>query len=177
MRFSCRPVDARFLDDAPWRFRASAEIPAAGAAVFRTLEDAVSWPDWFPGIQAVTLTSPEPMGVGTTRTVRVPAVVAYEHFFRWETGARFSFYVVAHRALMRMFDAMAEDYVVESMGPGRCRFIYSVGIEPSALLSLSGALGRSIFGRVVRAVPEHLARFVTQPRATPTQTPPLPTGR
>lgn len=159
MRFECRAVDEGFPEGAPWRFRSSAELPVSASEAFAILEDASSWPKWIPAIRHVEWTSPKPFGVGTTRTVRLTPTTVFEHFFRWEPGSRFSFYVVAHRAPVPLFEALAEDYLLEPLDGKRCRFTYSVGIDPAMALKLTGPLGRRNLGRVFTSAPAALARF------------------
>jgi hypothetical protein len=158
MRFRLRSVDASLFETAPWRFVTAVEVPASAAEVFHTFEDGAQWPRWFKGIRRVTWTSPKPYGVGTTRTVELDALTVFEHFFRWQSGERFSFYVT--HATVPLFRALAEDYLLEDLAPGRCRFTYTVAIEPGLLgrlLSpvLRGSLGRQ-FSAAAHALPEYV---------------------
>lgn len=158
MPFPCSPVDATFFDSAPMRFVHVGEIPACAADVFALLKDPDSWPRWFDGIKRVQVTTPPPYGQGLERTVWLDALTVYEHFFRWEEGRRFSFYFKAHSVpLARRF---AEDYLVEDIAPGRCRFTYTVALEPSLLFKLGGPIGRIMLDRMFRKAPPALARYV-----------------
>jgi hypothetical protein len=158
MRFRLRSVDASFFETAPWHYVTAVEVLASAAEVFRVFEDAGQWPRWFKGIRRVTWTSPKPYGVGTTRTVELEALTVFEHFFVWQPDQRFSFYVTD--ATAPLFRALAEDYLLEDLAPGRCRFTYTVGVEPSLLgrlLSpvLRGSLGRQ-FAAAAHALPGHV---------------------
>ena len=158
MRFQLRPVDASFFESAPWRFVTAVEVPTSAAEVFRTFEDGEQWPRWFKGMRRVTWTSPKPFGVGTTRTVELDAVTVFEHFFRWQEGARFSFY--ATHATAPIFAVLAEDYLLEDLAPGRCRFTYTVAIEPSIVGRLLGPVLRGSLGRQFSAAAHALAEYV-----------------
>lgn len=155
MRYSCRPVDIDFFESAPLRFVHSVEIAASANRIFAHFEDEHAWPRWWRGMREVLWTSPRPFGVGTTRTVRFDAGSLAEYFFRWESGRRFSFYLTGQS--VPLFRALAEDYLLETIAPGRARFTYSVAIDPGLLLRLGGALSRRIldgmFGRATAALP------------------------
>ena len=93
-------------------------------------------------------TSPRPFGVGTTRTMPVAfgALRVDETFFRWEEGRRKSFYV--NHANAPLFRAFAEDYLVEPDGPGRCRFTWTIAVEPNA----AGRLGAPLNALLVKSL-------------------------
>ena len=158
MRSPCRAVDTTFFDRARWRFRFEAELPVTAKEAFAIFEDAAAWPQWLSAIAEVIWTSPRPFGVGTTRTVRLHAATVYEHFFRWEQDRRFSFYVLEHEAPVPLFRALAEDYLLEDLGGGRCRFTYLVAIDPALSLKLLGPLGRFALRRGFASGPKTLAR-------------------
>jgi hypothetical protein len=67
--FPCERVDVDFTETAPYRFTNSVDLAIAPQQLFEVLADAESWPHWASVITNVTWTSPEPRGVGTTRTV------------------------------------------------------------------------------------------------------------
>ena len=80
MRFACRPVELDFISQARWRFENVVELDAPPEKVFDIFADGESWPRWFDGILRVVWTSPEPKGVGTTRSVSLTSGTVYEHF-------------------------------------------------------------------------------------------------
>ena len=165
MRFACAPVGHEFFDTAPWRFRASAEVPVSAAAAFAIFEDAPSWPKFFRGLRGVEWTSPKPFGVGTTRTVSLGMANVFEHFFRWEQGSRFSFYLLATQSPLPLFHSLAEDYLLEPLAENRCRFTYTVGIEPALPLRLTGPLGRASLRKMFESAPTSFARYAGRPAA------------
>jgi Polyketide cyclase / dehydrase and lipid transport len=158
MHSSCRSVDAAFFDTARWRFRSDAELPVTAKAAFALFEDASAWPKWISAITRVTWTSPRPFGAGTTRTVELRGATVFEHFFRWEQDRRFSFFVLSHDAPLPLFRALAEDYLLEDLPGGRCRFTYVVALDPAFALRVLGPIGRFALGRGFGGAPKALAR-------------------
>lgn len=148
MRFACRPVELDFISVAPWRFENVVLLEAEAEAVFDLFADGESWPRWFEGIRRVEWTSPEPKGVGTTRTVTLQTAVVYEHFLAWERGRRFTFRFEA--AMPPLFRAGIEDYRLEPAGPGQTRFSYGVYLDPSLPVRLLGFATRPNFERMFR---------------------------
>lgn len=161
----CRPVDETFFATAPRRYVYAAELDVSAAEAFRVLEDGDSWPHWFEGIRRVEWTSPRPFGIGTTRTVTLASATVYEHFFRWENGRRFAFYLTAHDAAIPLFRALAEDYQLEDLPGGRARFTYRVALEPTLAFRALWPLGGPAMEAQFRRAPEGLARYVRALRA------------
>jgi hypothetical protein len=126
--------------------------------VFDLFADGASWPLWFEGIRSVEWTSPEPKGVGTTRTVRLTTATVYEHFLVWDRGRRFTFrFEGANRPLFR---AGIEDYRLEDIGGGRCRFSYGVYVEPTSLVSILSFATRPMLGKSFEGATRGLERYV-----------------
>ena len=125
-RFEHRPVDETFLREAPVRVVASAVIPCTADELFAAFRQPAFWKRWL--VDKLDWTSPEPFGVGTTRTVKVGPLTADEYFFAWEEGRRFTFYLV--RSTMPLFESLAEDYLVEPEGSGSCRFTWIMAVAP-----------------------------------------------
>jgi len=164
MSFPCHPVEASFFDTAPMRFKNAVEVEARPAEVFAIFEDGESWPRWFSGMRKVVWTSNKPYGVGTTRTVWFPLLSIDEHFFRWEQDRRFSFYLTAHS--MPLVHALAEDYLLEEVAPGRTRFTYSVAIEPRLALSMGGPIARPLIDSFLRNACKGLQSYVLKPETS-----------
>ncbi len=162
MMFSCRPVGLDFIEKAPWRFENEVEVVGTPEAVFDLFADGESWPKWFEGIRKVVWTTPEPKGVGTTRTVTLNSGTVYEYFLAWERGHRFCFrFVGANRPL---FNAGIEDYRLESVGDRRTRFRYGVYIEPTWVLRLGAPIARRIFARMFRTATVGLQAYLSTHR-------------
>ena len=174
MRFSCHPVDASFFDTAPMRFKHAVELAARPADVFAIFEDGESWPRWFQGINKVVWTSNKPYGVGTTRTVWLSIATVDEHFFRWEPGRRFSFYMTGQS--MPLVHAMAEDYLLEERALGETRFTYTMAIEPRLALRMGGPVARRQFDSMVASACRGLQNYVLK-AGTPQRAGELPRSR
>ena len=138
------------------------EIPVRPDQLFEILEDAEAWPQWLTAITNVTWTSPEPKGVGTTRTVEIGSgFVADEEFIGWEANRRMAFrFAGCSRPVFRSF---AEDYRIVPTDNG-CRLTWSVVARPRGipepLLKLMGPLLRlSLRRNLIRLRAYATARF------------------
>jgi hypothetical protein len=136
--FAMRSVDARFFESAPVRLKDSFEVdrPASHVWAELTADDTLAW---CRALKDIRWTSPRPFGVGTTRVVRTRGALSVfdESFFRWEEGARMSFYVV--RSRLPGFRSFAEDYLVEPISASACRFSWTIAYEPQGLARLMNA--------------------------------------
>jgi Polyketide cyclase / dehydrase and lipid transport len=143
MTFKLEPVDEGFLTSAPTRYCAAFAIARPAEEVWRELVSERPL-HWCRGL-SVHWTSERPFGVGTSRQAKVlgGAVALQERFFIWEEGRRYTFY--ATEANVPVFRRVLEDYVVEPDGPGKCRFTWTVALEPSSLGRLGGPVNRLIF--------------------------------
>lgn len=147
-----------FIAQAPWRFENVVELDAAPEKVFDVFADGESWPRWFDGIERVVWTSPEPKGVGTTRSVTLTSGTVYEYFLAWERGKRFAFrFDGADRPL---FKAGVEDYRLEDLGNGRTRFFYGVYLEPTLLVRAFAPIAKLVFARMFRRAAHGLSAYL-----------------
>jgi hypothetical protein len=162
MRFNCRPVGLDFIDGAAWRFENVVELDAPPEAVFDIFADGESWPRWFRDIERVVWTSPEPKGVGTTRTVTLTTMTVYEHFLAWDRGRRFAFRFEA--SSLPLCRAGVEDYRLEALPLGRTRFTYGVYLEPTLVVRLAGPVARAQFASMFRRAAEGLKNYVAASR-------------
>ena len=133
--FPCERVDLSFVDTAPFRFRNSVDLAVTPEQLFVVLGDAESWPRWATVITKVTWTSPEPRGVGTTRTVEMRGgIVGKEEFLAWEPFTRMAFRF--NECSTRAVAAFAEDYRVEAI-PGGCRLTWIMAQKPAGAARLA----------------------------------------
>jgi uncharacterized protein YndB with AHSA1/START domain len=139
--FPCERVDLTFIDtdsvQGRYLFRNSVDLAITPEQLFEVFADAESWPRWVTPMTKVTWTSPEPRGIGTTRTVDVRGgVVVNEEFLAWEPFTRIAFRF--NECSTRAFTALAEDYRVEAV-PGGCRltWIMAVTLAGSARVAMS----------------------------------------
>ena len=65
-------------------------MPFPKEVVWNALLDPQAWTEWLP-ITKVEWTSPQPYGVGTTRTVEIGDNIVDETFIIWEEGSRMAF--------------------------------------------------------------------------------------
>jgi hypothetical protein len=137
-----QPVDEGFFDSAPVRYSRSFSIGRPADVVWQELVSDNSL-HWCRGL-SVKWTSPRPFAVGTTRQASVfGALKVQEHFFIWEEGRRYAFY--GTNMNLPLFTRLAEDYVVEPVGPDACTFTWRVGIEPSTLGKPGGPINDLLF--------------------------------
>jgi uncharacterized protein YndB with AHSA1/START domain len=131
--FPCERVDLTFIDTdsvkGRYAFRNSVDLAITPEQLFEVFADAESWPRWVTPMTKVTWTSPEPRGIGTTRTVDVRGgVVVNEEFLSWEPFTRIAFRF--NECSTRAFTALAEDYRVEAI-PGGCRLTWTMAQKPA----------------------------------------------
>jgi hypothetical protein len=111
--FPCGRIDVRFTETAPYRFPNSVDLGITPEQLFEVLADAEAWPQWASVITNVTWTSPEPRGVGTTRTVDMRGgIVGDEEHLVWEPFIRIAFRF--NECSTKAVAAFAEDYRIES---------------------------------------------------------------
>jgi hypothetical protein len=123
---ACGVVDAAEFDRPT--VSVSIDVPVRPDQLFEVLEDAEAWPRWLTAIKTTTWTSPEPKGIGTTRTVEIAgAFVANEEFIVWETNQRIAFRFTD--CTRPVFYRFGEDYRISHTANG-CRLTWSVLAEP-----------------------------------------------
>ncbi|MEQ8559357.1 MAG: SRPBCC family protein [Henriciella sp.] len=105
-----------FLDESSKVQLLSHEFPFPRDAVWKALRDGDTWTKWLP-ITKVEWTSPEPFGVGTTRTVWIGKDVVEEVFIAWDEGHRMAFRFDRTTLPVKAF---VEDYQLHET-PGGCR--------------------------------------------------------
>ena len=87
--YPCERVGPYFIDNAPIRFANSVDL--AIDQLWEVLADAGPWPRWAKVATKVTWTSPEPRGVGATRTADVRGIVVSEEFLAWDPYSHMAF--------------------------------------------------------------------------------------
>lgn len=156
MRFACRPVGLDFIESAPLRFVYEVALDASSEEVF----DILAATYWRPGfVRDIVWTSPEPHGVGSTRTVVLNKWMGVcDKFIVWDPGKRFTFYI--KETTVPLARALCEDYRLEPAGSGKTRLTYVVACEPTLLLKLAGPVARKVIGGLFGKVTHGLADFV-----------------
>lgn len=157
--YRCEPVELDFFERAPHVFRASEIIAATPAQIFAVFEDAHSWTVWAPPIQKVEWTSPQPFGVGTTRTVSMMGgLVGEERFIAWEAGKHMAFCFTA--CSQDSMSSFAEDYRVTELGDGRCRVEWAMAMEPKGYNRAMMKVFGPVMGWSVRWMFARFRRYV-----------------
>jgi carbon monoxide dehydrogenase subunit G len=154
----CEPVDLGFIETAPYRFVSTIDLAITPEQAFEVLADAQSWPQWATVITKVTWTSPEPRGVGTTRTVHMRgSIVGEEEFLAWEPFSHMAFRFNA--ASTTSISAFAEDYRVRET-PDGCHLTWVMAIQPNGLAGRIGmSLGRPVMSRLFQRFLHNLRRY------------------
>jgi carbon monoxide dehydrogenase subunit G len=158
---ACERVDLRFVDHAPYRFVSTVGLAITPQQVFEVLEDASSWPHWATAITKVTWTSPQPRGIGTTRTVHMRGgIVGDEEFLAWEPFSHMAFRF--NEASTNSIAAFAEDYrVVETAGG--CHLTWVMAMKPNGAAARWGmSLGRPVMGWVFQRFLHNLRRYTDE---------------
>lgn len=142
---ACERVGLDFIESAPYRFVSTVDLNITPEQLFEVLADADSWPQWATVITKVTWTSPEPRGVGTTRTVHMRGgIVGDEEFLAWQPHSHMAFRF--NEASTNSIAAFAEDYRVVQT-PGGCHLTWVMAMKPNGVAARVGmALGRPVMG-------------------------------
>jgi carbon monoxide dehydrogenase subunit G len=163
--YPCERVDLAFIDSAPFRFVSTVDLAITPKQVFDVLGDAESWPHWATVITKVTWTSPEPRGMGTTRTVDMRGgITGAEEFLAWEPNSHMAFRF--NESTSNAIAAFAEDYRVVETADG-CRLTWVMAMKPAGIVSRLGMeLGRPVMGWLFQRFLHNLNRYVDKPFAT-----------
>jgi hypothetical protein len=146
-------VDEAFLASAPSRFVETIGVALPAGTVWAELTRDGTL-GWCRGLE-ITWLSPRPLGVGTKRQARLLGVLrVQEEYFIWEEGRRMAFFVTAVRPAA--YRRSAEDYVVEALGPDRCRFTWTLAFELTLLGKLNSPLSALIIKRMFADTRHHL---------------------
>lgn len=138
-----RPETLEFLDLAPMRAVATAEIGATPEAVFDALADAGSWPQWFPDMTTCRWLTPAPHGVDSQREVRVGPLHVVERFIVWARPSRWGFtFTSASPPIARAGVELVE---LEPVGTDRTKVTYTMALDPPGPAALvSGVAARTM---------------------------------
>lgn len=159
MWFNTKPSDSSFIDSAPHRIAAMADIPATPQEVFDVFATADHQHVWMKDFVACRWTSPEPHGVGTTREIQLKPLTVKERFLIWEPARRLSFSVDA--ITVPIIDQMAEDMRFEPInGEKHTRLVWHVYYSPARLAMPIHPIARAIFGHMFTSSAKNLARWI-----------------
>lgn len=161
----CERVGLDFIDSALFRFVSTVDLTINPEQLFEVLDDAESWPQWATAITKVTWTSPQPHGVGTTRTVDMRGgLVGDEEFLAWEPHSHMAFRF--NQASSRSIAAFAEDYRVKPTATG-CNLTWVMAMKPSGVAARLGmTLGRPVMARMFQKFLYNLRDYTEKRYAT-----------
>ena len=139
----CERVGLDFIAHAPFRFISTVDLTITPEQVFEVFDDAESWPQWATAITKVTWTSPQPHGIGTTRTVDMRGgIVGDEEFLAWEPHSHMAFRF--NEASTGSIAAFAEDYRIVPTASG-CTLTWVMAMKPKGVAARVGmSLGRPV---------------------------------
>jgi hypothetical protein len=130
-RYETDKVDMSYFQSAAHIFRSEVTIRCTPQQLWASFEDADSWPAWAMPITKVEWTSPQPFGIGTTRSVSMLGnLIGYEEFLAWEPlkHMAFRFNQVNKPNMIKSF---GENYDVTDLGNGLVHLVWTVGMEPT----------------------------------------------
>jgi carbon monoxide dehydrogenase subunit G len=157
-RYPCERVGLDFVDTARYRFVSTVDLAVTPEQLFEVLAEADSWSRWATAIAEVTWTSPQPYGVGTTRTVTMRGgAVNDAEFVAWECFSHMAFRL--NQSTTKGLAAFVEDYQVQET-PGGCHLTWTVAITPRGLTTRFGLfVFRPVMARVFRRFADNLRRY------------------
>ncbi len=142
---SCERVGLEFIENAPYRIVNTADFAVPPSRLFEVLSDNDAWPQWFEVIKAATWTSPEPHGIGATRTIVMNGnVTATEEFIAWTPHSHLAFRF--NECNSQRVRAAAEEYRIEPI-PGGCRLTWTMAQYPLTKSRLTTMLARRVMNR------------------------------
>ncbi|WP_024794971.1 SRPBCC family protein [Tomitella biformata] len=141
-RFVLDPVDLTFFHTAPHVSRQICELKAGPDEVWAALT-ATRPLSWCRMLTSVRFEGEPPYGAGALRHVEVGGAMRMEErFFHWdEAGRRYAFH--AATANVPLFQAFAEDYLVEEISGGS-RFTWTFASAPRRGFGLALKLGAPV---------------------------------
>jgi carbon monoxide dehydrogenase subunit G len=164
--YECERVDLSFIEAAPYRFVSTVDLAITPEQLFDVLADAESWPHWASVITNVTWTSPEPRGIGTTRTVEMRGgITGNEEFLTWDPFSHMAFRF--NTATTNSIAAFAEDYRVVPTADG-CHLTWVMAMKPNGFAGAFGLFtGKPVMAWMFRRFLHNLRRYTDQRYATP----------
>jgi hypothetical protein len=141
MTYALDPVDDAFFTDAPIVVPATVELAATPEQVWEALGSDEMW-SWAPIIDQLTWRTPRPQSAGAIRHLRLAKFVTIEEeFYRWDAPHRATFRVTQQSR--RMFDGLAEDFLVEPSATGS-RLTWTMAVAPRGVPRAAGKLAPAL---------------------------------
>ena len=153
----CELVPADFVRTAPHRYSNSVTLAITPEQLWEVLADAEAWPQWAKVITKVTWTSPEPRGVGTTRTVDMRGgLVGSEEFLVWEANRQMAFRFNASSE--KSIVAFAENYDIVRT-EGGCVLTWTLALQISGAQRFTLGPSRPVLNLTFRWFLRNLRRY------------------
>lgn len=153
-------VGIDFVDTARHRYTNSVDLAITPDQLFEVLADAGAWPRWASVITGVVWTTPEPIGVGTRRTVTMRGgLVGDEEFLAWEPPTMMSFRF--NESSTRTVKAFAERYDVVPTADG-CRLTWTLALDVRGPSRLGMPLGKPVMNATFRRFLTNLRRYTDE---------------
>jgi carbon monoxide dehydrogenase subunit G len=156
--YACERVELSFIDSAPYRFVSTVDLAITPEQLFEVLADAESWPHWASVITNVTWTSPEPRGIGTTRTVEMRGgITGDEEFLAWEPFSHMAFRF--NTSTSNSIAAFAEGYRVVPTADG-CHLTWVMAMKPNGFAGTFGLfIGKPVMAWMFQRFLHNLRRY------------------
>ncbi|HEY4097080.1 MAG TPA: SRPBCC family protein [Baekduia sp.] len=139
MTYTLPEIDDRFFEDAPIVIPAVLDLAATPEQVWEALGSDAMW-SWAPIIDQLRWITPRPQTAGAIRRLRLlKGVTIEEEFYRWDAPHRATFRVVEQSR--RLFDGLAEDFLLEPAVGGGTRLTWTMAVAPRGLPG-AAAVGR-----------------------------------
>jgi uncharacterized protein YndB with AHSA1/START domain len=159
MWFNAKPSDISFIDAAPHRIAAVAEIQASPQEVFDIFATSDHQHIWMKDFVACRWTSEKPHGVGSTRDIELKMLTARERFLIWEPGKRLTFSIDA--TTIPVTAQSVEDMRFEPIGDGsKTRLVWHVFYAPAPAMIPLHPVFRAVFSHLFTSSAKNLANWV-----------------
>ncbi|MEU6189093.1 SRPBCC family protein [Nocardia sp. NPDC047038] len=133
-------------------------VDASAQRTFDILATGEGQGEWADGYRATTWYGNAAHDVGTIRDIHLRWITVRERFLAWEPAARFTF--SADAMSIPLARRMIEDITFEPLGPGRCRMVWQVHLDPApALRPVESLVMRRLFEPMFDSFAAGLAGF------------------
>jgi carbon monoxide dehydrogenase subunit G len=140
--YACERVGLDFIATAPFRLSNTVELAITPDQAFEVLDDAESWRRLSSVITKVSWTSPQPHGVGSTRTVDMRGgIVGNEEFLAWEPFTRLAFRF--NECSTHTVAALVEEYRIDPTSGG-CRLTWTLALKAAGPSDRAMAVGKPV---------------------------------
>jgi len=157
MWFELRPEGLDFLRRAPVVHTFATTVTATPVAIFPTLTDPRTWPEWFPGVRAASYTGPPPYGIGTIREAHVGGTRWVEALIAWDDSRRWAYTVL--RSSVPLAYAQVESFELEAVDDGT-RIRWTLACEPRLLMRLGAPFAPRTIRRVFDGAMRNLGVYL-----------------